>query len=272
LPSGAEQVDWSAVRFLLIDMDGVLFRGSRRLEGADGLLPWLERGGIEYRLLTNNSTASPERNAEMLAAMGIRAPVGSIFTSSLATAMDLTESGTRGPVYVIGEAGLHQALTEAGMEISTAAEGVTAVVAGLDRGVTYDRLRTACLALESGAEFVATNADTSLPVEEGLAPGAGALQAAITATTGIRPRVIGKPQPRMLELAMAAMGAEVEQTAMLGDRLDTDIAAAAALDMTALLVLTGVSTRVDIAGSPAKPTAVFEDLPELMRAWEAALR
>jgi 4-nitrophenyl phosphatase len=133
--------------------------------------------------------------------------------------------------------------------------------------VTYQVLAEAAFHLEHGARFVATNADTSLPVEAGLAPGAGALQAALIATTGVTPTVIGKPDPRMLMLAMDALGAGVSESAMLGDRLDTDIQAAEAAGIFSILVLTGVTRRADLAGSTLRPDMVVADLPALMAQW-----
>jgi 4-nitrophenyl phosphatase len=140
-------------------------------------------------------------------------------------------------------------------------------VAGLDRTLTYEKLAAAALAIRAGARFIGTNPDTSLPTEHGLLPGAGAIQAAIQAATGVAPTVIGKPQPLMLELAMHALGGSSVDTAMLGDRLDTDIQGAVAAGLRSILVLTGVSTREELAAGPLRPDLVVESLPELMARW-----
>jgi 4-nitrophenyl phosphatase len=142
------------------------------------------------------------------------------------------------------------------------------VIVGLDRALTYDKLATAALALERGAGFIGSNPDTSFPTEQGLVPGAGAIQAALIATTGKQPIIIGKPKPLMLEIAMHQLGGTVEDTAMLGDRLDTDIAAGQALQMATILVLTGVSKREELADSPCHPTLVVENLGQFMEEWD----
>jgi 4-nitrophenyl phosphatase len=156
-------------------------------------------------------------------------------------------------------------MNDIGMRV--AEDGPDWVIVGLDRHLTYERLTVAALALQRGARFLATNGDTSLPTERGLVPGAGAILAALTATTGQQPIVIGKPQPLMLQLAMEAVGGSLEDTIMLGDRLDTDIGAAEALGIPSILVLTGVSTRSDLAYSRVQPTLVVETLDELMQLW-----
>lgn len=254
-----------AIRHLLIDMDGVLFRGATALPGATEFLPWLTRRGIGFMLLTNNSTLTPVDNARRLQAMRISVDAANILTSSVATAKYLREQGAVGQkAIVIGEAGLVGPLQECGMLLTDDYLEAQWVVIGLDRGVTYAKLRAACLAIEHGARFVAANADSSLPVEEGLIPGAGALQAVVTATTGRIPTVIGKPEPRMLETAMRQLGASPDTTAILGDRLDTDIASAHRAGLPSILVLTGVSTRSDAEHGDIRPDRVVDDLPSLM--------
>ena len=182
---------------LLLDMDGVLFRGSTPLPGAAGFIDWIRARGWRFRLLTNNATATPEQNVEKLDAMGIRVGLAEVMTSAQATALYLRELNAPGlRAYVVGEVGLRKALTDAGIDLTDDPLQADWVVAGLDRHATYTSLKDACLAIEHGAGFVATNADKSFPVEDGLIPGAGALQAAIIATTGVEPVVIGKPTSR----------------------------------------------------------------------------
>lgn len=257
----------SSLSHLLVDMDGVLFRGRTALPGASDFLPWLREKDIGFRLLTNNSTGTPQQNAAFLNTLGIMAQAEEIMTSAQATAMYLAHQVPKPDhAYVIGEAGLRQALVDVAIEITDQSDAKW-VVAGLDRNLTYQSLSSACLAIEGGAAFIATNADTSLPIENGEAPGAGAIQAAITATTGVRPTVIGKPEGRMLLLAMEALAADLTNSAMLGDRLDTDIEAASRLGMPAILVLTGVSTESDLKNSDLRPDLVVQDLAALMNIW-----
>jgi len=254
------------IRHLLIDLDGVVYRGDTALPDAALFLSWICERGIDYRLVTNNATLTPDRYVRKLEGMGIRADKEQVFTSALATALFLRREGAEGQrAYVIGEEGLLEALRQVKIEISDARPDC--VIVGLDRQVTYDKLATAALAIRSGARFIGTNPDTSLPTEKGLLPGAGAIQAALTAATKVDPLVIGKPRPLMLQLAMEQLGSTADNTAMLGDRLDTDIEGANAVDMPSILVLTGVSRREDVGQGSAHPTLIVRDLGELVRVW-----
>jgi 4-nitrophenyl phosphatase len=251
---------------LLIDLDGVLFRGTTALPGATSFISWLREKGIAFRLVTNNATLTPQQYVEKLGEMGIEIEIREVFTSALATALYLRREGANGhTAYAIGETGLLSALAGAGIRITDAAPDW--VVAGLDRTLTYEKLATAVLAINAGARFVGTNPDTSLPTERGLLPGAGAIQAALTAATGVQPTVVGKPQPLMTQLALEDLGRTVDETAMLGDRLNTDIQGAAAVGMRSIMVLTGVSTRAELAVSAVQPDLVVETLSELMAVW-----
>lgn len=257
---------YDRVRALLIDLDGVLYRGNTALPDAAEFIAWLRRRGFRFRLATNNATLTPQQYVEKLAGMGIDVESREVFTSALATALYLRHEGAEGQTaYAIGETGLLSALEGAGIRID--ASNPQWVVAGLDRTLTYDKLATAALAINAGARFVGTNPDTSLPTERGLLPGAGAIQAALTAATGVHPVVVGKPQPLMVQLALEDTGTSLDETAMLGDRLNTDIQGAAAVGMRSILVLTGVSTRAELAVSPVQPDVVVDSLTELMGAW-----
>lgn len=255
------------VRRLLIDLDGVLYRGNTPLPDAQQFISWLRHRGISFRLVTNNATLTTEQYVEKLGSMGIQVGTDEIFTSALATGIYLRDhrDGTA-TAQVIGETGLRAAVEASGLRLVD--EGGDWVVVGLDRTVTYEKLARASLALERGARFVGSNPDTSFPTERGLVPGAGALLATLVATTGRKPVVIGKPEPLMLQMAMDSAGGTLEDTAMLGDRLDTDIAAAHHIGMTSVLVLTGVSTRADLAGTPTPPDLVVDTLTGLMDTWK----
>src|SRR5262249_55525934 len=155
-------------------------------------------------------------------------------------------------VYVIGEDGLRLPLIDAGFTV--AEEGAAEfVVLGMDRKITYDKLRRATLLIRAGASFIATNPETTFPTQQGLVPGAGALIAAITSATGVSPLVIGKPEPACFEMALEKMGTRVGETAAIGDRLDTDIVGGHRAGLPTILVLTGVSSRNDIASALIKP-------------------
>lgn len=256
------------IRHLLVDLDGVLYRGETALPDAARFITFLRAWRVAFRLVTNNSTLTPAQYVDKLKALDIDIGPQEVFTSALATALFLRDEagGSELSVYPVGEDGLREALEGIGARLTDTDPHW--VVAALDRAVTYDKLSVAALAIRAGARFVGTNPDTSLPTERGLLPGAGAIQAAISAATGVTPTVIGKPHPLMLRLAMEQLGGKTTDTAMLGDRLDTDIAGAASVDMPSILVLTGVSTRAELKTSEYRPSLVVNDLAELMARWD----
>lgn len=261
---------YRSIRHLLIDLDGVLYLGSTPLPDAAAFIDWLRYHAITFRLVSNNSTITPQQYVEKLQGMGIAVTVEEIFTSALATARYLSHQEGKPPtVYAVGEVGLHTALREAGMIITD--ESPNWVVVGLDRHFNYDKLTRASLAIQAGARYIATNPDTSLPTEHGLMPGAGSIQAAITAASGATPLIIGKPRPVMLDLAREQLNGAREDTAAIGDRLDTDIEGAIAAYLPSILVLTGVSRRQDLATCQYQPTLVVDHLADLMREWDSRL-
>jgi 4-nitrophenyl phosphatase len=191
-------------------------------------------------------------------------PVGEqqVLTSTQATALYVRERfGATARVLAIGEEGLVRSLIAAGFKLVHRHPDV--VVCGLDRRVTYERLKSACLAIKDGASFLATNPDLSLPTEHGFIPGNGATLAYIEAATGVEPTVIGKPEATMLDISMRLLGAEPGETAIIGDGLITDILAGERAGVTKILVLTGVAKREDLPASLAQPDLVVGDLPEL---------
>jgi 4-nitrophenyl phosphatase len=259
------------IRGLLFDMDGVLYRGHRPLPGARAILTGLERRGVPYALVTNNSTRTPRQYVRHLAAMGMRVPEGRILTSSVVAAEYLRKilrPGRR--VLVIGERGLQHAVRRAGLVPSE--ERVAAVVVGLDRRLTYRTLAVAVQALLRGAVFVATNPDRLLPTEAGAIPGAGALVAALVYATGRRPIMIGKPRPALLRQAMARIGTRPQETVMVGDQVATDVAAGRAAGVYTVLVRSGLAPPQRARGARPRPDLVVQDLRELWRTISPAIR
>ena len=251
----------------LIDMDGVLYRGSETLPGVQVLFDELHHRGLPFRLATNNSMASPQMYVERLAKMGIRTDVDSILTSAMATRQYvLDQFGSESRLHVLGMPALVEQLLAHGdfRIVNPDDETPDAVVVGLDRDVTYDKLRLAHRGIQAGAQFIATNGDVTLPTEQGLVPGCGALVAALVASTGRHPTVIGKPEVHLLEAAVADMGIAPQTCVMVGDRLDTDVAAGHSSGMVTVMVLTGVSSRAEVASAPVKPDLVFSDLPAVL--------
>ena len=260
----------ATIRNLLIDMDGVLYRGKKGLPGGPALLAFLETHCIRYLLVTNNSTRTQAQFVERLRGMGIDVPEDMIITSGVATAEYLSALAPRGTkVNVVGEEALVEELAKRGFVM--AGREAEYVVCGWDRTITYEKIKTACLAIRDGATFIGTNADKTFPAENDIIPGAGSTLAPLIAGTGVNPIVVGKPEPIIMEQSLRMLGAKVEETAMLGDRLETDILGAHRAGIATIMVLTGISTAEEAAAYDAPPDLVFDDLPSLIEAWQKAL-
>jgi 4-nitrophenyl phosphatase len=258
------------LQHLLIDMDGVLWRGDKPMHALADFFDMLRRRQIGFVLTTNNASRAADHYVERLAGYGIKISPDQILTSAQATACYLAERSKPGtPIYFIGEAGLGQALAAEGFRLVPlgADEQPRYVVAGWDRHLTFEKLAQATLYIRAGASFIATNPDRTWPSERGLLPGAGAILAALEAATDVAPTVIGKPSPLMLQIAMERVGAQATTTAMLGDRLETDILGGHNAGVTTILVLSGVATRDELETSSIQPDLVFEDIAALTRAW-----
>jgi 4-nitrophenyl phosphatase len=259
------------IKAFLIDLDGTLFRGQEVIPDAPAFIEWLHRTDKQYLFVTNNSSRTPEQVAEHLRHLGIPAAAEHVFTTSMVAARYIQEQPNGGKrVYVIGEEGLRKALQDAGCELVDQFESaVDYVVQGIDRHFNYEKLKTASLLIQGGATFIATNADKALPTEQGLLPGAGSLLAAIQTASRTAPIVMGKPQARMIEYALAELGVSRDQAVVIGDNLETDILAGVNAGVRTVLVLTGYNKREDIPQAAGKPTLVTETLTELMRLAEA---
>lgn len=257
-----------SIRGLLVDLDGVVWEGDRVLSGAPAFFQFLRRIRMPFRLITNNSTLRPAQYVAKLAGMGIDIAPDEVLGSAGATARYLQQASPPGArVFVIGEDGLRSAIAEAGFVLAD--RDVEYVVVGLDRELDYRKLTLAVQHVRAGAAFIGSNPDTTLPVPEGVIPGAGAFQAAIQAASGVAPLVIGKPEPTMLLMGTELLGLAPRAVAIVGDRLDTDIVGGARAGLATILVLTGVSTRADADRSPIKPDFVYPDLSALQAALEA---
>ena len=257
---------------LVVDMDGVLWHGETPLPGLNEFFDTLRGLELPFVLATNNAMNVAEDYTEKLAKFGVEVAPERILTSSEATASYLRRTYPDvKEVYVVGEQGLHRAVKEQGFSVVSPEEAkkgahVPIVVTGLAReSLTYELVAMASLLVRNGAELVATNADSSYPTELGMMPGAGALLSVITVSTGAEPTVIGKPNAAMFEEALERLGTSAEETAMIGDRLGTDIKGAKAAGMQTVLVLSGVSERDEIDSSGIKPDYVLEDIREVSK-------
>ena len=259
------------IQHVVMDMDGVLYRGDHPLPGAVDTLNMLRRRGVRVTFLTNNASHHREELASRMTRLGFACATGDVWGSAYITALYLSRSAPDARVFLVGSAGMRREMEEAGLTVVPTHEGATHVVAGLDMTLTYEKLAHAHYAICNGAAFIATNLDATFP--DGLTtttPGGGALVAALATSTGVTPLVIGKPQPTGLSLIATSWGVTAADMAVVGDRLDTDIAAANAFGCLSVLVLTGVSTRAEAeqAGAAEKPGVVLERLAELLAALE----
>jgi HAD superfamily hydrolase (TIGR01450 family) len=264
---------------LLVDLDGVVYRGAAPVPGVAAVLADRAARGDDVVYVTNNSMHYRADYVTRLAAMGAPITPDTVVSSARATALHLVrhETAVR-RVLVLGANGLERELRDVGLEVVTAGHAATrmhqegidgwsaagapdAVVTGLDPNLTYLRLAAAADCVRAGARFIATNRDPTYPTERGLRPGAGSIAAALEATTGVTPYVIGKPSPHLLELAAEAVGRPVREAVMIGDGIHSDLAAARAVGARCVFMLTGVTTREQLAALPAEdaPAAVAED-------------
>lgn len=254
---------------MLIDGDGVLWRGDEPMPTIRKFFDILTERQIHWGLITNNATRQPEYYVERFAGYGVSAQADYMFTSATVTADYLVKAYPKGSsFYVIGEIGVQSALTSRGFSAYAGEEkppeDVAAVIVGLDRTLTYMKLRIATLLIRSlNIPLIATNPDKTFPAKEGIVPGAGAIVAALETATGRDATVIGKPSPTMYQVAMEKLGGHKETTAVLGDRLDTDIAGAVLLGIGSILVLSGITTPSEAETSEIHPDLIYQDIGAL---------
>jgi 4-nitrophenyl phosphatase len=262
-------MNYDSISGIILDMDGVLWRDELPMPGLHDLFVWLAERDIPYALLTNNSSKTQQQYVEKFEKLGVSGvPDWRVLTSSIATAADLAARYAAGTsVYVVGMDGVRDALDAAGFDVVDEHAPAEIVVAGIDTGLTYAKIKRAADLVRAGAEFVGTNGDLTFPAADGLNPGAGTVLAAIQAASGVEPRVIGKPPRPMYETALRLIGLNAPQTLMVGDRIDTDISGAKEAGMPTALVLTGVTTPEMLATSDIWPDVAYEDLAALVRAW-----
>jgi HAD superfamily hydrolase (TIGR01457 family) len=250
-------------RAFLVDLDGVLVRGSAPLPGAPEALSKLQKLG-RVVVFSNNSTRSRRAFAERLQALGFEITPEMIVSSAFIAVRYLLERSGPSSVYAIGEEGLREELTAAGHEL-VSPEGADFVVAGLDRGFRYEQLTEALQALLRGATFIAANADPVYPTAEGLIPGAGAIVGAIRGMGYPPAEIVGKPSPIAFRVAMETAGVKnAKECLVIGDRLDTDIEGAVRAGIDSVLVFTGVTRPEDLIHSETQPTFTAESFAALV--------
>jgi NagD protein len=232
------------------------------IPGADRFLGRLRERAMPFLVLTNNSIYTPRDLSARLARSGLDVPSDSIWTSALATARFLDDQRPGGTAFTIGEAGLTTALHDVGYTLSESDPDY--VVLGETRTYSFERITLAIRLIERGARFIATNPDPSGPSPDGSLPATGAVAALISRATGVAPYFIGKPNPLMMRSALNAIDAHSETTAMVGDRMDTDVVSGLEAGMHTVLVLTGSTSREQIEAFPYRPSRVVESVADLV--------
>jgi NagD protein len=252
----------------LMDMDGVLISEDHAVGGASEFIERLRELDLPFLVLTNNSMYTPRDLAARLRAIGLTVPEESIWTSALATARFLRDQRPGGSAHVIGEAGLTTALHDVGYTLSDRSPDY--VVLGETRTYSFERITKAIRLILDGARFIATNPDNIGPTPDGPLPATGSVAALISRACGVEPYYVGKPNPLMMRSALNAIEAHSEHTAMIGDRMDTDIVAGLEAGLHTILVLSGVSTRESAQRFPYLPSAIANSVADLTPQLRAA--
>src|SRR5881392_2352247 len=246
------------IRSWLMDMDGVLVHEEHAIPGAPEFLGRLRELGVPHLLLTNNSIYTRRDLTARLRATGLEVPEESIWTSALATAKFLEDQRPGGTAFVIGESGLTTALHSAGYTIDE--RDPDYVVLGETRTYSFERIAHAIRLIGRGAKFIATNPDPTGPAPDGPLPATGSVAALISRATGRDPYFVGKPNPLMMRTALNSLDAHSEETAMIGDRMDTDIVAGIEAGLETILVLSGVTAREQTEVFPFRPSRIIESV------------
>jgi len=245
----------------LIDMDGVLIKGSTLIPGADAFIERLRTKGIKFLLLTNNPLLTPLDLAHRLQRNGLEINPQDIFTSAMATARFLQTQKPGGKAFVIGESGLLVALHEIGYILTDHEPDY--VVLGETNSYNFEQVTRAVRLVDAGAHFIATNPDPTGPTDRGVVPATGSMAALIEKATGRAPFFIGKPNPFMMRAALNHLGVHSENTIMIGDRMDTDIIAGVQAGLGTILVLSGLTSREQISNYPYQPQRVVDSVADL---------
>jgi NagD protein len=245
-----------------MDMDGVLVHEENAIPGADRFIARLRELGRPFLLLTNNSIYTRRDLSARLRLTGLDVPEESLWTSALATARFLESQRPGGSAFVIGEAGLTTALHEAGYTLSEREPDY--VVLGETRTYSFERITRAIRLIDGGARFIATNPDPTGPTPDGALPATGSVAALISRATGVDPYFVGKPNPLMMRSALNFLDAHSESTAMIGDRMDTDVVAGLEAGLETILVLSGVTTRAEAERFPYRASRIVDSVADLV--------
>ena len=246
----------------ICDMDGVIYHGNRLVDGAKEFVNWLKNEHKRFLFLTNSSAKSPKELKQKLAHMGIEVAVEDFFTSAQATASFLASQNPNVGVYVIGESGLINALHDAGFYIDNV--NPTYVIVGESRTYNFEQIELAVHLILNGAKLIGTNSDVTGPSEKGVAPACRALVSPIEMATGRKAYFIGKPNPLIMRHAIEKIGCRLDDTLIIGDRMDTDIIAGIESGIETALVLSGITKKEDLVMFPYQPTYILDRAADIM--------
>ena len=255
-------IDFNAKRGFICDMDGVIYHGNRVLPGVAEFLSWLQEEKKEYLFLTNNSGFTPRELQQKLHRLGLEVDESHFYTSALATAAFLKEQAPGCSVFAIGEAGLLNALYDAGLTMNDVNPDY--VVVGEGRNYSLDTLTKATNLVLKGAKLIGANSDVSGPIENGIAPACRALIAPIEMATGTQAYFCGKPNPLMMRTGLRLLNCHSGEAVMVGDRMDTDVISGMESGMSTVLVLSGVSTRETLKTYAYRPTVVLNGVGDIV--------
>lgn len=256
-------IDFNEKKGYICDMDGVLYHGNHLLPGAADFINWLQSEEKQFLFLTNNSGSTPRELRQKLSRMGLEVEESHFYTSALATAEFLKKQAPGCSVYAIGEAGLLNALYDAGITMNDVNPDY--VVMGEGRSYSLETLTKATNLVLRGAKLIGANSDISGPIENGIIPSCRALTAPIELVTGKQAYYCGKPNPLMMRTGLNILGCHSGEAVMIGDRMDTDIISGLESGMSTVLVLSGVTTMEDIKHFAYQPTAILDNVGDIVR-------
>lgn len=257
------EINFNEKKGFICDMDGVIYHGNIVLPGVAEFINWLNTEKKEYLFLTNNSSYTPRELKQKLGRMGLDVPEHHFYTSALATAAFLKEQSPGCSVYAIGEAGLTNALYEAGCTMNDVNPDY--VVVGEGRTYNLETLTRATNLVLAGAKLIGANSDISGPIEHGIAPACRALVAPIEMATGVQAYFCGKPNPLMMRTGLRILNCHSAESVMIGDRMDTDVISGLESGMSTVLVLSGVSTRETLKTYAYCPTMVLDGVGDIVK-------
>jgi 4-nitrophenyl phosphatase len=264
-----DSVQLGNIRGLILDMDGVLWRDHDPIGDLISIFERIRSLNLKFILATNNSTRTIEEYHEKIFRFGVKLEDWQVINSAEATGIFLRDQYPEGVTcYVVGQPSLKQTLASYGvLVVDESHNQVKAVVASLDYALSYQKLKHASLLIQSGAKFIGTNPDVSVPAPEGMLPGSGTVVGALELASGKKAQMIGKPQPLLYQMALKRLSLHPEQTLAVGDRLETDIVGAQNAGIHTALVLSGASSREQAERHQPRPEIIIDDLSKLVELW-----